>query len=87
MTKEFYRILEISENATQEEIKKAYRKLALKWHPDKQGGNEDKFKEIVEAYEVLSNPTEKQNYENAKNRLEKLLKSKSFLGYIKSKIL
>jgi len=35
MTKEFYRILEINKNATQEEIKKAYRKLAAKWHPDK----------------------------------------------------
>jgi len=55
--KNYYSILEISENATQDEIKKSYRKLALKYHPDKNNGDsicENKFKEINEAYEILS---------------------------------
>jgi DnaJ-class molecular chaperone len=55
---DYYKVLEVSKNATTAEIKKAYRKLALKWHPDKNQDNiEDatkKFKEISEAYEVLS---------------------------------
>lgn len=56
--KSYYDILEISANATEAEIKKAYRTLALKWHPDKNPNNlkeaEKRFKEISEAYEVLS---------------------------------
>ena len=56
MGKDYYRILGISRRATQDEIKKAYKKMALKFHPDKNKdpGAEDKFKEIAEAYEVLS---------------------------------
>lgn len=56
--KSYYEILEINKSASEAEIKKAYRKLALKWHPDKNHGNhheaEIRFKEISEAYEVLS---------------------------------
>ncbi|XP_041662990.1 dnaJ homolog subfamily B member 2 isoform X4 [Cheilinus undulatus] len=55
---DYYNVLGVSKTATQEEIKKAYRKLALKWHPDKNPDNkeeaEKKFKELAEAYEVLS---------------------------------
>lgn len=55
---DYYKVLEVNKNATTADIKKAYRKLALKWHPDKNPENQDeanrKFKEISEAYEILS---------------------------------
>jgi curved DNA-binding protein len=65
MAKSLYETLEISENAAADEIKKAYRKLARKYHPDvnKDPKAEDKFKEINAAYEVLSNPEKKQQYD------------------------
>ncbi|MCE8163700.1 MAG: J domain-containing protein [Candidatus Moeniiplasma glomeromycotorum] len=63
MVKEYYKILEVSETATPAEIKKAYRKLALKYHPDKNPGGEAQFKKIGEAYEVLSDPVRKQQYD------------------------
>lgn len=60
----YYDILEIPENASEEDIKRAYRKLALKYHPDKAGpGSETKFKEINTAYEVLSDPERKAIYD------------------------
>jgi len=49
----YYDVLNIPPGSSQEDIKKAYKKLAMKYHPDR-GGNEDKFKEVTEAYEVLS---------------------------------
>ena len=61
--KDYYKILEISNDATDEEVKKSYRKLALKYHPDKTGGNDEKFKEINEAYEILGSDKRKQ-YDN-----------------------
>lgn len=66
--KNYYDILGVSENATQEEIKKAYRKLALKFHPDKSGGSkeyEEKFKKISEAYDVLGDPEKRKRYDNS----------------------
>ena len=62
--KDYYKILEVEEKATPEEIKKAYRKLAIKYHPDKNPDGAEKFKEIAEAYDVLSNPEKRQKYEN-----------------------
>lgn len=62
MSKDYYKILGISKNATDEEIKKAYRKLALKYHPDR-GGDTEKFKEINEAYQVLSNPQKRSQFD------------------------
>jgi len=67
MTKrDYYEVLEVPRSATQEEIKKAYRKMALKYHPDKNPNNkeaENKFKEAAEAYGVLSDPQKKQKYD------------------------
>lgn len=60
--KNLYDILQIDKNANEKEITKAYRKLAVTNHPDK-GGNEDKFKEISEAYSILSNPSKKKIYD------------------------
>jgi curved DNA-binding protein len=64
--KDYYKILGVDKNATQEEIKKAYRKLALKYHPDRNPGDkaaEEKFKEITEAHEVLSDPEKRKKYD------------------------
>ena len=69
MTKDYYKILHISENSTQEEIKSAYRRLARKWHPDVAGNSEDvivNFKDINEAYETLSNEIKKADYDKAR---------------------
>jgi curved DNA-binding protein len=65
MAKSLYETLEISENASEAEIKKAYRKLARKYHPDvnKEASAEEKFKEINSAYEILSNKEKKQQYD------------------------
>ena len=64
--KDYYKILGVDKNATKDEIKKAYRKLALKFHPDRNPGNkeaENKFKEITEAHEVLSDPDKRKKYD------------------------
>ncbi|OGI16488.1 MAG: molecular chaperone DnaJ [Candidatus Moranbacteria bacterium RIFCSPHIGHO2_02_FULL_40_12b] len=63
MAKNYYEILGVSKNASDDEIKKAYRKLAHKYHPDKAGGEESKFKEINEAYQVLSDKAKRQQYD------------------------
>ena len=59
----FYNILGVDEKASCEEIKKAYRKLSLLHHPDRENGNEDLFKKITDAYDTLSNPTKKSTYD------------------------
>ncbi|HEX3019628.1 MAG TPA: DnaJ domain-containing protein, partial [Chitinispirillaceae bacterium] len=64
--KDYYQILGVNRNATQEQIKKAFRKLAVKFHPDKNPGNkqaEAKFKEITEANEVLGDPEKRKRYD------------------------
>jgi len=62
--KDYYKILEVEEKSSQEEIKKSYRRLASKYHPDKNPDGEEMFKEIAEAYDVLSNPQKKEQYDN-----------------------
>ena len=65
--KDYYKILGVSKDSSQDEIKKAYRKQAMKYHPDKNPGDsasESKFKEISEAYDVLSNPQKKKEHDN-----------------------
>jgi len=67
MGKDYYSILGVARGATDEEIKKAYKKSALKWHPDRNPNNrkqsEEKFKELAEAYEVLSDKNKKEIYD------------------------
>ena len=69
MSKDYYKILGVTEFDTTENIKLAYRKLARKWHPDVAGNNPDvisRFKEINEAYEILSNKVRKEEYDKAR---------------------
>src|SRR5258706_9071187 len=69
MKKSYYEVLGVPETSTPEEIKKAYRKLALQYHPDKNAGNksaEAKFKEISEAYYALSDSKRRAEYDDTK---------------------
>jgi molecular chaperone DnaJ len=61
---DYYSVLNIPKSASQDEIKKAFRSLALKYHPDRNGGDETKFKEIQNAYEILSDSEKRQQYDN-----------------------
>jgi molecular chaperone DnaJ len=63
--RDYYEILGVDRTATQEQIKQAYRQLALKWHPDRNPSPEatDKFREIAEAYAVLSDETKRKTYD------------------------
>jgi molecular chaperone DnaJ len=64
MTKrDYYEVLGVSKDASDDEIKKAFRRKAIEYHPDKQGGDEEKFKEINEAYEVLKDSKKRQRYD------------------------
>jgi len=66
MPRDYYEVLQISRSAQNGEVKKAYRKLAMKYHPDRNPGDteaENFFKECTEAYEVLSDPKKRQIYD------------------------
>jgi molecular chaperone DnaJ len=63
MAQDYYQTLGVAKSASAEDIKRAYRKLAHQHHPDKDKGNEAKFKEVSEAYQVLSDPTKRQQYD------------------------
>ena len=62
MKKNYYDILGVNKNATQDDIKKAYRNLSKKYHPDKNGGDDSKFKEINEAYDTLGDDYERKYF-------------------------
>ena len=91
--KDPYSILGVDKTSSANEIKKAYRKLAKEYHPDKAEGNEEKFKEIADAYETLSNPQKKARYDQMSNNpfadfghdftgsmFEDLLRNQNFSG-------
>ncbi|NXO26186.1 DNJB8 protein, partial [Cisticola juncidis] len=81
---DYYKVLGLQKNASQDDIKKSYHKLALKWHPDKNPGNkeeaEKKFKEIIEAYEILSNPQKRSLYDNSAEE-SRTLRERAAAGY------
>lgn len=72
--KDYYKILGVEKDASEQEVKKAYRKLAIVWHPDKraQGDEEaaEKFKEIGEAYETLNDPNKKARYDSGEDLID-----------------
>src|SRR6266496_1236346 len=61
--RDYYDILGVSKSASADEIKRAYRKLAMEHHPDKHGGDDAKFKELSEAYETLKDPQKRAGYD------------------------
>src|ERR1700733_9563450 len=61
--RDYYEVLGVSKDASADEIKKAFRRAAVQHHPDKEGGDEAKFKEVNEAYEVLKEPSKRQRYD------------------------
>ena len=63
MSKDYYKILGVEKNASGDEIKKAFKKGAMQYHPDRPGGNEAKFKEINEAYQVLGDAEKRKKYD------------------------
>ena len=85
---DYYKILEVSENADILKIKKQYRKLAMKYHPDKNAGDEKaakKFREITEAYEVLSNEEKRKEYDYKRENENNHTKNKNDKENFKNK--
>ena len=72
MNKDYYNVLGIDKGASKDEIKKAFYKLAQKYHPDKKGGNEAKFKQVNEAYQVLSDDAKRSKYDQFGSQFENM---------------
>ncbi len=81
MSKDYYNILGVGKDASDDEIKKAYRKLAHKYHPDKAGGEEAKFKEVNEAYQVLSDKEKRSQYDQFGQTFEQAQSQGGFGGF------
>ncbi|MFH1030705.1 MAG: molecular chaperone DnaJ [bacterium] len=81
MSKDYYKILGIDKNASKDEIKKAFRKLAHQYHPDKGSGDEKKFKEINEAYQVLSDDNKRSQYDQFGASFEQAQSGGGFSGF------
>jgi len=82
--KDYYKVIGIPKTATQDEIKKAYRKLAIKYHPDKNKGNkaaEEKFKEIAEAYEVIGDAAKRKKYDELGSEWNQYQNKNNDYGY------
>lgn len=75
MRPDYYAILEVSRTASPEEIKSSFRRLAMKFHPDKNPGFEDKFRSVLEAYDVLVDPEKKRKYDSGRYYFEHYRKS------------
>jgi len=80
MSKDYYEILGVAKNASPDEVKRAYRKLAQQYHPDK-GGDAEKFKEINEAYQVLSDPQKRAQYDKFGANFEQARAGGGFSGF------
>ncbi len=81
MSKDYYKILGVDRGASQEDVKKAFRKLAHQYHPDKTGGDEEKFKEINEAYQVLGDPNKRAKYDQFGSSFESGQAGGGFHGF------
>ena len=81
MGKDYYNILGVDKNASQDEIKKAFRKKAHEYHPDKASGDEAKFKEVNEAYQVLGNSQKKSQYDKFGSTFEQAQAGGGFSGF------
>lgn len=81
MAKDYYKVLGVSQSASADEIKAAFRKLAHQYHPDKAGGSADKFKEVNEAYQVLSNPQKRSQYDQFGSTFESAQRQGGFSGF------
>ena len=81
MSKDYYSILGVSKTASPEEIKKAFRQKAHQYHPDKKGGDEEKFKEINEAYQVLGNAEKRKQYDQFGQTFEQAKQQGGFSGF------
>ena len=84
----YYEVLGVSENADVSEIKKKYRKLAIKYHPDRNSGDENatkKFREITEAYEILGDEKKREEYDCRRKNIQSQRKNKNKKGNVKNK--